>query len=112
MKKIYIKGFTLIETIVAFAIIAIILVVALIGFNTISRVDLSAQGWNASDQAIENLISLGGSGNDPANPDKQVVLTIVTGGETFKITGDIRTYVDGGKSITVFTYVPRALPPG
>jgi len=103
-------GFTLIETIVAFAIIAIILVVALIGFNTIANVDNKAQGWNAADQTIETLIAAGGPGNDQTNhPDLNgVKLTITPGGESFSVSinGDIRTFVSGGKTITVFKYAP------
>jgi len=110
MKNRYGLGFTLIETIVAFAIIAIILVVALIGFNVIANVDNRAQGWNASDQTIETLIAEGGQGNDQDNhPDLVgVKLTITPDGESlsFSINGDIRTFVSDGKTITVFKYTP------
>jgi len=102
------KGFTLIETIVAFAIISIILVAALIGFNTISNVSNRAQDWNASDQTVESLIAAGGQGNDQTNhPDiKNVGLTISAGGADFTVSGSIRTYVNDGKTISVFAYAP------
>ena len=99
-------GFTLIETIVAFAIIGIILVVALIGFNVIAGVDNRAQGWNVADQDIETRISQNYPGNDPAG-DQTVVLSIENDDAVFQIPGEIRTHVSDGKSITVFVYVPK-----
>jgi len=97
------KGFSLIETIVAFAIIAIILVVALIGFNTISRVSNTAMDWNKADQTVETLIA---NNVDGVDSDEPVNITLVPGdGEAdVEIKGVLRTFTDpdSGKTITIF----------
>lgn len=104
------KGFTLIETIVAFAIIAIILVVALVGFNTIARTDNRAQAWNVSDEALENIIATGSILDSAADSERfqsesdTFTITFELGGDGFEISGVIRTYTDTelGKSMSVF----------
>jgi len=107
------RGFTLIETIVAFAIIAIILVVAVIGFNTIASVDNRAQNWNAVDQDLETLIATGQGFED--NPE-EATLTLsfresISGSPvrtpdgdpiTVQIDGHILIYTQDGKSLAVF----------
>jgi len=110
-KKMILKrrsAFTLIETIVAFAIIGVILVVALAGFNTIASVGNRAQEWNLADQSLEDLIASGAEGENrdgtvsivlrPGDPGADPpVLPIV-------INGVLRTYTDpaSGKTITIF----------
>ena len=99
------KGFTLIETIVAFVIIAIILVVALVGFNTIAGTSNRAQTWNSADEALENFIA-----SKDINPENIVTNLPVTlkvpsvkGGKV-EIEGSVITYTDkaSGKTMTVF----------
>jgi len=98
-------GFTLIETITAFAIISIILVVALIGFNTIASVDIRAQEWNAADETIENFIAMQVGGQATlTNDDAPFSITVNKGEQVFIIDGFVRTYIDNntGRSISVF----------
>ena len=95
-------GFSLVETIVALAIIAIIMVVALVGFNTIARLGNSAQEWNQADQTVEDMIATntGYVNSDPLN------ITLTPGGDeaSVVIKGVLRTFTDpaSGKEITVF----------
>ena len=98
-------GFTLIETIVAVAIIAIILVVALVGFNTIASIDIRAQDLSAADETIENHIAMQvGDQAVLANDDAPYTITVNKGEQVFSIDGYIRTYIDNntGKTMSVF----------
>jgi len=99
-------GFSLIETIVAFAIIAIIMVVALVGFNTIARLGNNAQEWNMADQTVEDMIAtnVGGVPSDPLN----ITLTPGYGESNIEINGVLKTFTDpaSGKEITVFVPNP------
>jgi len=99
-------GFTLIETIVAFAIIAIILVVAIVGFNTIASVNNRAQAWNQADQELELLIA---SGDYTEARETTLIVTLSDGTGTpvtSEITGEIRTYKFNGKTLEVFYKYP------
>ena len=78
--------------------IGIILVVALFGFNTISNVSNRAQDWNRADETIEDKIAA----NLPGNNETPMTITIGAGANSYNITGVLRTYVEDGKSITVF----------
>jgi len=103
MKRINRTGFTLIETIVAFAIIAIILVVALAGFNTISSIGNKAQAWNEADQEIETLIATGTGYT--TSKDAALEFTITDSSNNplvIKIEGKILTFDKGGKQLNVF----------
>ena len=93
-------GMTLIETIVAFAIISIIIVVAVMGVNTIAGVSSKAQKTNISNENIELLIAQNASGEDSEN----VNFSFATDEETFVIKGNFRTYTDelDGKPIIIF----------
>jgi len=95
-------GFSLIETIVAFAIIGIILVVALVGFNTIANIGNRAQEWNQADQTVEDLIAQGADYTDSPS----LSITLVPGGDEdpIVITGVLRTFTDpeSGKTLTIF----------
>jgi len=112
MKNKSISGFTLIETLVAFAIIAIILVVALVGFNTIANVGNRAQAWNAADQEMEKLIASGTGYETSENmtleftvtgADGQPAVDPATGAPiVIKIGGKILTYNNDGKRLSVF----------
>jgi len=104
-------GFTLIETIVAFAIIAIILVVAVIGFNTIASVSNKAQAWNQADEALENLIAEGGEeGVDYTAEPKTLSVTFYDNIQgkyiTENIKGEIRTYQYNDKTLQIFYKFP------
>jgi len=95
---------TLIETIVAFAIIAVIIVAAVMGVNTIAKVNIKSQEMNTADESMEALIA-GGTGfasSDPAT----LSLTAVSGSDsfTFEIPGKILTYeyAGNGKTLQVF----------
>ena len=102
------KGFTLIETIVAFAILAIILVVALVGFNTIANVDIRAQEWNAADETIENHIAMQvGEQTALANEDAPFTITVNKGEQVFSIDGYIRTYIDNNTGKTMSAFISK-----
>ena len=106
------SGFTLIETIVAFAIIAVILVVALVGFNTIANVNNRAQAWNQADEQLESMIASGKI--DPAEKREATLMVTYTiknpDGSTSigeaEIKGEIHTFVYNGKSLEVFIKDP------
>ena len=94
---------TLVETTVAFAIISVILVVAVMGVNTIAGVNARSQGANMAYENIEYLISQNTGGED----SESVALTISNGEEDFVIEGVFRTFTvegdgTGSRSITVF----------
>ena len=97
-------GFSLIETIVAFAIIAIILVVALAGFNTIARVGNSAQEWNMADQTVEDMIANDRDGVETATLDITLTPTGSDSSAPVVIPGVLRTFTDlvSGRTITIF----------
>jgi len=112
LKRKSISGFTLIETIVAFAIIAIILVVALAGFNTIANVGSKAQAWNVADQEMEVLIASGTGYEASENMTLEFTITGADGLPAIdpatgnplviKIEGKILTYDNDGKRLSVF----------
>ena len=95
---------TLIETIVAFAIIAVILVVAMMSINTITNVNVKAQNMNTADEAMETMIA-SGTGYT-TQEDKDLVFSIedVTDGTSIEITipGRVLTFEDNGKRLQVF----------
>ena len=96
------RGFTLVETIVAFAIIAIIIVVALMSFNTIARINAKAQDMNIADEEMESKIALG-----DFEESKDVVLNVTVDPESLapvkiEIPGKIQTYEHNGKYLEVF----------
>jgi len=93
-------GFTLIETIVAFAIIAIILVVALVGFNTIANTSNRAQAWNKADETLENMIAAAVPGTFTAVPYTLVVYE--NGTVVAEIDGELRTFEYEGRTMEVF----------
>jgi len=96
-------GFSLIETIVAFAIIAIILVVALAGFNTIASVDIKTQQWNEADEGLEDIIAQGAGFKSAQDFDLKIT---VAPGEaapvSIVIPGEIQTFEENGKTMNVF----------
>ena len=95
------KGMTLIETIVAFAIISVIIVVALMSINTITSVNVKAQDMNMADEALEDMIAAGTGGTD----SDKVTVTIgdpSNPATTFSFQGVFRTYETNGRSMTVF----------
>jgi prepilin-type N-terminal cleavage/methylation domain-containing protein len=97
------SGMTLIETIVAFAIIAVILVVAMMSINTIAGVNVKAQDMNTADEAMEERIA-SGTGYDDVT-DKNLSFTITDQhGESIEITipGRVLTYEHNGKMLQVF----------
>jgi len=98
------KGFTLIETIVAFAIIAIILVVALIGFNTIANVNNRAQAWNKADESLENMIAAGTEYTSSLPATLKVTVTNPGTGQQFstQIDSAIKVFTYEGKTLEVF----------
>ena len=102
-------GMTLIETIVAFAIIAIITVVAVTGFNTIANVGGKAQDMNAADQNMEALIAGGAAG---ASSAENITLVISAGSGAgsvqVEIPGKVLTYENAknGRTLEVFIASP------
>ena len=106
MKRYKKTGFTLIETIVAFAIIAVILVVALVGFNTISNINNRAQSWNAADEDIEALIA-GGKDKAVSFSEESLKFSIENPRGTdapfdIEIKGYLLTFNKDGKTIEIF----------
>ena len=105
-------GFTLIETIVAFAIIAIILVVAVIGFNTIASVSNRAQAWNEADESMEYAIA-----NENFETAKDIEIKIIIVDQTegnegnpildpkenkpFQFAGNVQTYINESNGSTL-----------
>ena len=96
-------GFTLIETIVAFAIIAIILVVALVGFNTIANVDIKSQQWHEADEGLQGIIAQGAGFKSAQNYDlKLTVASAEAAPVSIVIPGEIQTFEENGKIINIF----------
>ena len=97
------KGFTLVETIVAFAIIGVILVVAIMGFNTIANVSGRAQDINETDQDIETLIAQG-EPYDSVDVTLSISAKDPVSGETIAldIPGTIQTYEQDGDKLGIF----------
>jgi len=99
------SGFTLIETIVAFAIIGIILVVALIGFNTLSRVSNQAQEWNAADESLESAIAAGINYESYTTTSLSFSFVNPSASSetiTISIPGKVLKYEHNGRTIQVF----------
>ena len=96
-------GMTLIETIVAFAIISIVIVVAVMGVNTMARVTDMAQTTNISNENIEILISQ----NAPGVDSEPVKFTFTADGETFVIEGVFRTFTDELDGNPIILFVPK-----
>ena len=96
-------GFTLIETVVAFAIIAIIVVVAMMGFNTIAGVDKMAKDTARADESLELMIAAG-TGYTTNPPPEEVVLLVTVEGieEPVRIPGRILAYEEDGRILEVF----------
>ena len=84
----------------AFAIIAIILVVALVGFNTIANVGNRAQAWNQADQTLENMIAKAEPGTYTSEPKTLVVYN--NGEAVATIKGELRTFEYEGRIMEVF----------
>jgi prepilin-type N-terminal cleavage/methylation domain-containing protein len=113
-------GMTLIETIVAMAIISIILVVALVSINTIASVNVKAQNVNVADETLEAMISEGAF--EDANDftlslsiiDPSTNQPIIDSGNTlkFEIKGQIQTFVEDntGRSLDLFIKNPANGP--
>ena len=101
MKKNLKKGMTLIETIVAFAIIAVIVVVALQGFNVIGGVNVKSQQLNKADESLELSISA----NDFVDENPEVLILEVDG-EEISVDGRILTFVEDAtdRSVRIFRY--------
>ena len=96
-------GFTLIETIVAFAIIAIILVVALVGFNTIANVDIKSQQWNEADEGLQGIIAQGTGFKSAQNFDLMLTITSEETAHVYiVIPGVIQTFEENGKTMNIF----------
>jgi prepilin-type N-terminal cleavage/methylation domain-containing protein len=107
------SGMTLIETIVAFSIIAIIIVVALTGFNTIAKVNDKAQETNKADEEMETLIASGAGFSNSENNTLSFTILDPENGEALMdpedglpiqivIPGKILTYERNGKTLSVF----------
>ena len=107
-----IAGMTLIETIVAFAIIAIIVVVAVMGINAIAGVNYKAQEANKADERMEADIAMAENYSDEEplgfvfnlkGPDGDIALEPDTGNPLeIEIPGRILTYEWDGKTLEVF----------
>lgn len=97
------NGMTLVETIVAFAIIGIILVVAIMGFNTMASVSTRAQDINKANQDIETLI-VQGEVYDSDEATLRISAIDPVSGETIalEIPGTIQTYEQDGGRLRVF----------
>ena len=105
---------TLIETIVAMAIISVIIVIATMSINTIAGVNVRAQNMNVADEALEAMIAEG----NYTGPALDVTMTLkvfdpATGGPArdegnnviqFEIDGQIQTFVEGntGRQLELF----------
>ena len=106
MKKIRSKsGMTLIETIVAFAIISVIIVVAVMSINTIAGVNVKAQDLNVADQELEKMIAEWRDWTiEPGNKDVTIEVTI--DGQKVKVLGDIYTFTHNDRTIELFRAKP------
>ena len=111
-------GMTLIETIVAFAIISIIIVVAMLSINTITSINVKAQNMNVADQEMEYMIA---SDAEPADKNDTQLTFLVSDNNgnplkipdtdkqiTVVIPGSILTYEVNGKALDVFRPEPEA----
>jgi type II secretory pathway pseudopilin PulG len=97
------SGMTLIEAIVAFAIVGIIIVVAVTGINTIANVNVRSQDMNVADEEMEALIARG----EYASYQKVTMKVVVGEGADqveINVPGRILTFVNekNGNTLEVF----------
>ena len=108
------SGMTLIETIVAMAIISVIVVIATMSINTIAGVNVRAQDMNVADEALEAMIAEG----NYVDPALDVTMTLKVfdpatgqpardeGNEViqFEIEGQIQTFIEDntGRQLELF----------
>ena len=94
---------TLIETIVAFAIISVIIVVAMLSINTIANVNVKAQDINTADEALEEKIALG-TGFDIESVENLTLSITDSNGAPINVTveGRILKYDQNDRLLRIF----------
>ena len=95
------RGMTLLEVVVAFAIIATISVAMLMGFRLMMAITLQADQANQTDLALETHIAKDGAGSWTTGAAIQSI-DIPAAGKTWRIPGAIRIYQQDGRRFQVF----------
>jgi prepilin-type N-terminal cleavage/methylation domain-containing protein len=93
-------GMTLVEVMVAFAMIAIVSLVVVFGFHTMSGVSLKGSKINNADQEMESVIA-----QDAGSYATEAAITgieFTVDGNSFKIPGNVRIYADDERTFRVF----------
>ena len=94
---------TLIETIVAFAIISIVVAVATMGVNTMAGLSARTRNSNTANENIEILISQNSVGKDSEN----LRFSFTAGGETYEIEGNFRSFSDELTNEPITVFLPK-----
>ncbi|MDR0357280.1 MAG: prepilin-type N-terminal cleavage/methylation domain-containing protein [Clostridiales Family XIII bacterium] len=94
------QGMTLIEVMIAFAMIAVIAAVAVFGFYAIANVLAKSERIQYADQTLEENIASGKNGTKEASLSNGLAFS--AGGIDYEIPGDIAAYAEDGKTFRVF----------
>ena len=99
------KGFTLIESLVAFSIIAAILTATLSGFNTLASLNSKTYALNQTDEKLEALIATNETSSEAIQSTSSATITLgktADGSGQIDIPGKIHVYKVNGKTLSVF----------
>jgi prepilin-type N-terminal cleavage/methylation domain-containing protein len=95
------KGMTLVEVIVAFAMLSIVTVILVVGFRAMSSVTLRGDELSNADQELERMIAAEDTGSYTTEAAVQG-LAFSTDQTNYLIPGTVRVYTEDGKTFRVF----------
>jgi prepilin-type N-terminal cleavage/methylation domain-containing protein len=95
------KGMTLVEVMVAFAMLAIVTVIIVVGFRAMSSVTLKGDELSNADQELERMIASDDTGSYTTEAAVQG-LAFSADQTNYLIPGTVRVYTEDGKTFRVF----------